>query len=605
MYVLILLMISFVGLFIFSVATGLDLRDYISEGSIFYQDVLFYVNDDLKFKILEKTLISSQQETSLPEEVKNSNFWLYIGAGVVASTVFFIGLYYTGHLVWPFNPGNGGGAFPIGGGQGAIINNVEPAQVVAGAILAGIVRNHNYVWSNGYGTLDTIEVLPMWAPCVSVTIMVTFVYLLQPTKTFTTMVEPATKRATVESHDIQAMVESANIEGAVASTEDKSSAVRSIPFTHEIYAGGTDFLILNRKIRELEVEVLRLVAYPKYSLEVEKLTNSSTIIKPSEDCIKHFNIISQHENFLRILKKIQDKIEIDVIVDEFEIFVLSNVMIQKIHCNVLEYIYGTIKKANVAHKSGSDLDKIKRLQDYDIKKEEKVQLRLLLEVFWDFILNFSIFSTEKIAQLKDELVIKKIELLEQAKKVCIRELSEQESALKRAEVRMSRDFIENIRVHISKSNRKRLVLDKDLSFLYIFLEKISGNSEENFHLEEVIQKFSNEEIDVEIARLNESLNALLYEYKLSEDSSLAVLAFRKMKLDEFKANETKLKDDPIRAKFTREELEAQLGDIIEGYHAYAHKEFLDNSVRDKRKYELVNELRILKKIQGLRKKVGI
>jgi len=472
----------------------------------------------------------------------------------------------------------------------------------------------------------------MWAPCVSVTIMVTFVYLLQPTKTFTTMVEPAnkegtvasdnieptvepdnieptvepaTKRATVESHDIQAMVESANIEGAVASTEDKSSAVRSIPFTHEIYAGGTDFLILNRKIRELEVEVLRLVAYPKYSLEVEKLTNSSTIIKPSEDCIKHFNIISQHENFLRILKKIQDKIEIDVIVDEFEIFVLSNVMIQKIHCNVLEYIYGTIKKANVAHKSGSDLDKIKRLQDYDIKKEEKVQLRLLLEVFWDFILNFSIFSTEKIAQLKDELVIKKIELLEQAKKVCIRELSEQESALKRAEVRMSRDFIENIRVHISKSNRKRLVLDKDLSFLYIFLEKISGNSEENFHLEEVIQKFSNEEIDVEIARLNESLNALLYEYKLSEDSSLAVLAFRKMKLDEFKANETKLKDDPIRAKFTREELEAQLGDIIEGYHAYAHKEFLDNSVRDKRKYELVNELRILKKIQGLRKKVGI
>ena len=55
----------------------------------------------------------------------------------------------------------------------------------------------------------------MWAPCVSVTIMVTFVYLLQPTKTFTTMVESANKEATVESANKEAMVEPANIQATV------------------------------------------------------------------------------------------------------------------------------------------------------------------------------------------------------------------------------------------------------------------------------------------------------------------------------------------------------------------------------------------------------
>jgi len=55
----------------------------------------------------------------------------------------------------------------------------------------------------------------MWAPCVSVTIMVTFVYLLQPTKTFTTMVESANKEATVESDNKEAMVEPANIQATV------------------------------------------------------------------------------------------------------------------------------------------------------------------------------------------------------------------------------------------------------------------------------------------------------------------------------------------------------------------------------------------------------
>ena len=318
----------------------------------------------------------------------------------------------------------------------------------------------------------------MWAPCVSVTIMVTFVYLLQPTKTFTTMVEsankeatvesdnkeamvepaniqatvepankeatvasanteatlesankeatvasanteatlesaniqaavasatkqsavaPATKRATVESANIQAAVasatkqsavapatkratvESANIQGTVASNEDKSSAVRSIPFTHEIYAGGTDLLI--GKIRALEFEVLRLVSDAKYSLEVEKLNNSSTIIKPSYDCINHSITISQHQNFIRIIKKILDKTEIDLLIGEFDIFVLSNVMIQKIHCDALESIYGTLKNASTVNKNEEDIEVIKSFESSEVRKEENFQLRCLLKTF--------------------------------------------------------------------------------------------------------------------------------------------------------------------------------------------------------------------------------